>query len=107
MSSTVRLGAGPRTFLARPGVGAAGHIVQRSDLTSHRIVNDQASLILVEEGRKLIRWSGGACVASPGEALSVQAGEVVDISNTPGRSGAYRALWLCWSSISAITPSRV
>ncbi|MFT3773452.1 MAG: AraC family transcriptional regulator [Minicystis sp.] len=79
-------------------MGAAGHIVQRSDLTSHRVVVDQATLILVEEGRKRIRWSGGECVASAGEALSLQAGEVVDISNTPGRSGTYRALWICWCS---------
>ncbi|RYE87684.1 MAG: AraC family transcriptional regulator, partial [Myxococcales bacterium] len=95
--SAVRLAAGPRTVLARPGVGAAGHIVQRSDLTSHRVVVDQATLILVEEGRKRIRWSGGECVARAGEALSLQAGEVVDIANTPGRGGSYRALWLCWS----------
>jgi AraC-like DNA-binding protein len=95
-TSTVRLGSGPRTVLTRPDVGAAGHIVQRSDLTSHRIVVDQATLILVEEGQKRIRWSGGENIASPGEAFSLQAGEVVDISNTPGRSGTYRALWICW-----------
>ena len=95
-TSSVRLGSGPRTVLVRPGVGAAGHIVQRSDTTSHRVVVDQATLILVEEGRKRIRWPGGERVAGPGEALSLQAGEVVDIANTPGRSGTYRALWICW-----------
>ncbi len=93
----VRRGSGPRTVLARPDVGAAGHIVQRSDLTSRRLVVDQATLILVEDGRKRIRGSGGQCVAGPGEALSLQAGAVVDIANTPGRSGTYRALWICWS----------
>jgi AraC-like DNA-binding protein len=98
VASMVRLASGPRTVLTRPGVGAAGHIVQRSDLTSHRVVVEQATLILVEEGRKRIRWSGGECVARPGEVLSLQAGEVVDISNTPGRSGSYRALWICWCS---------
>jgi AraC-like DNA-binding protein len=97
-TSTVRLGSGPRTVLTRPGVGAAGHIVQRSDLTSHRVVTDHATLILVEEGQKRIRWSGGECVASAGEALALQAGEVVDISNKTGRSGSYHALWICWSS---------
>lgn len=94
----------PRTLLARPDVGAAGHIVQRSDLTSRRIAVGSATLILVEEGRKRIRWSGGECVASAGEALSLQPGEVVDISNTPSRGGSYRALWICWSS-SLLTPS--
>lgn len=96
--SAVRLESGPRTLLVRPGVGAAGHIVQRSDLTTHRVVVEQATLILVEDGRKCIAWLGGECVARPGEALCVQAGEVVDISNTPGRTGAYRALWMCWSN---------
>jgi AraC-like DNA-binding protein len=93
---TTRRDAGPRAMLVRPGVGAAGHVVQRSDLATHRVVVEQASLILVEDGRKRVRWSGGECVARGGEALSVQAGEVVDFANTPGRSGAYRALWICW-----------
>jgi len=57
---------------------------------------EQATLILVEEGRKRIRWSGGECVASAGEAVSLQPGEVVDISNRPGSSGTYRALWISW-----------
>ncbi|WP_207478695.1 helix-turn-helix transcriptional regulator [Arenibaculum pallidiluteum] len=82
--------------LARPGVGAAGHIVQRSDLTSRRVMVEQATLILVEEGRKRIRWSGGECTAGAAEALTLQAGEVVDIANTPGRGGTYRALWIAW-----------
>jgi AraC-like DNA-binding protein len=70
--------------------------VQRTDLTSHRVVVGDASLIVVEEGRKRIRWSGGECVASAAQAVSLQAGEVVDIANTPGHSGVYRALWICW-----------
>ncbi len=103
--STVRLGAGPRTVLMRPGVGAAGHIVQRSDLTTHRVAVDQATLILVETGIKRIRWSGGTCTAAPGEALSLQAGAVVDIANTPGPDGTYRALWICWGQDMLRNPS--
>lgn len=89
----------PRTMLARDGVGVAGHIVQRSDLTSRRLLASGPTLILVEEGRKRIRWSGGECMASAGEAISLHAGETVDISNTPGRSGTYRALWLVWLTL--------
>lgn len=89
---------GPRTFLGRAGVGAAGHIIQRSDTTSRQVLTDQATLILVEDGKKRIRWSGGEVVAAPGDAIAVQAGETVDISNTPGKSGVYRALWICWSA---------
>jgi len=87
----------PRTIAQRSGVGAAGIIIQRSDLTSHRVDVDRPTLILVEDGRKRIRWAGGECLAGPGEALAVQAGTVVDIANTPGRAGTYRALWIVWS----------
>lgn len=87
-----------REILFRPDVGAAGHIIQRSDLTTRRAAVDQATLILVEEGRKRIRWNGGELVAGPGEALALQPGEVVDISNTPGPGGSYRALWICWAT---------
>lgn len=98
VTGTVQPDTRPRTVLMRPDVGAAGHIVQRSDLTSHRVVVSEATLILVEEGRKRIRWSSGESAASAGEALSLQAGEVVDIANMPGRNGSYRALWICWCS---------
>lgn len=87
----------PRTILARSGIGAAGHIVQRSNTESHRVVVDSPSLILVEEGLKRMRWRGGERTAAVGDALSVHAGEVVDIANTVGPSGAYRALWIVWS----------
>jgi len=103
--SPVRLGPGPRTVLMRPGVGAAGHIIQRSDLTTHRVVVDQATLILVEEGAKRIRWPNGDCTASPGDALSLQPGAVVDISNTPGPGGTYRALWICWGADMPAAPA--
>lgn len=86
-----------REIRGRADVGAAGYIIQRSDLTTRHLLNDQATLILVEEGRKKVRGSTGTCIANPGDAIAVQAGEVVDISNTPGRSGSYRALWICWS----------
>lgn len=95
-TSTAKPGTTQRTFLARPDAGAAGHIVQRADLTSRRIVVAEATLILVQEGVKQIRWSGGKCTALAGQAISLHAGEVVDISNKPGASGTYSALWICW-----------
>ncbi|WP_414442251.1 helix-turn-helix transcriptional regulator [Burkholderia sp. 22PA0106] len=107
LAEAIRFGAGSRSVLSRPEVGAAGHIVQRSDLTSRRIVVGQATLILVEEGTKRIRWRGGECVANPGAAFTLQAGERVDISNTPGRSGLYRALWISWSAALLAMPEPV
>ena len=75
VTGTVRPGTRSRTVLMRPDVGAAGHIVQRSDLTSHRVVVSEATLILVEDGRKHIRWSSGESAASTGEALLLWPGE--------------------------------
>lgn len=94
---SVRPVAGPRRVLVRPDVGAAGHIIQRSDLTTRRAVVDRATLILVEEGRKRVRGASGEVTAGPGEAVAIQPGEVVDIANTPGPRGSYRALWICWA----------
>ena len=97
MADLVSVSTGPRALLSRAGVGAAGLIVQRADLTTRRVLVDQPTLILVEHGTKRIRWSGGECVARPGDGIAVQGGELVDISNTPGPSGSYTARWLVWS----------
>ncbi len=70
---------GPRSILARLDVGAAGHIVQRSDLISRRIVVDQATLILVEEGA-----SGFA-----GPTASASRGRVRPYLSTREKSSTY------------------
>jgi len=86
-----------RSIWAKPGVGAAGRIVQRSDSVVHRISIDEPTLILVEEGRKTIRWASGEKAAIRGEALSIQAGQTVDIINELGPTGNYRARWISWN----------
>lgn len=88
--------AAPRLILARAGVGAAGRVIQRADLTTHRITVEQPTLILVEEGVKRVRWPGGVCMAREGDALAIEAGEVVDVRAAPGPSGHHRALWISW-----------
>lgn len=95
---SLALEASPRTIGMRLGVGAAGRIIQRSDRCSQRITVEQPTLVLVEEGLKRISWTRGERVAGAGDALSIQAGEVIDITNTPGPSGSYRALWISWGS---------
>lgn len=54
-------------------------------------------LILVEQGVKRIRWASGEQAAGPGDAISIQAGEVVDMTNTPASGGEFRALWISWN----------
>jgi AraC-like DNA-binding protein len=103
---------GERTILVRAGIGAAGRVIQRSDLTARRITVEQPTLILVEDGVKRLAWPDGMATAGAGDALAVQPGTVVDIANTPGPGGSYRALWISWSpelvpQASAFTSARV
>ena len=86
-----------RAIIMRPGVGAAGRVVQPTRLRAHRVTIDLPTLILVEEGRKRVQWTGGECTASPGDAVALAAGQVVEISNIPEPSGFYKARWISWS----------
>ena len=88
--------AADRGIIVRPGVGAVGRIVQRAELTSHRVAVSAATLILIRSGRKKVRSSFGDCIGKPGDAIAIGAGETVDITNTPGLEGAYRAQWITW-----------
>ena len=62
-----------RAIIMRPGVGAAGRVVQPTRLRAHRVTIDLPTLILVEEGRKRVQWTGGECTASPGDAVALAA----------------------------------
>ena len=88
---------GARTIAVRPGVGAAGRIIQGAQLTSHGVAIDLPTLIFVQHGQKRVCWSTGECTARAGEAIAIDAGQLVDISNTPDREGAYDALWMSWT----------
>ncbi len=87
----------PRTTIMRPRVGAAGRVIQPTRLRAHRVTIDLPTLILVEEGRKRVQWVGGECTASPGDAVALAAGQVVEISNSPAPHGSYKARWISWS----------
>jgi AraC-like DNA-binding protein len=86
-----------RNIVARPGVGAAGRIIQRVQLTSHRVMVDAPTLIFVQRGQKCIRWSEGECVANAGDAIAIDAGQIIDITNTPGPDQTYGAQWITWT----------
>ena len=80
----------------RAGLGAAGGVVQRQELTFKRLVVDAPVLILVERGVKTLRWSGGEYIVRAGEAVALAGGQSFDITNRPPESGDYRALWLAF-----------
>ncbi len=86
-----------RAIIMRAGIGAAGRVIQPTRLRAHRVTIDLPTLILVEEGRKRVQWAGGECTASPGDAVALAAGQVVNISNLPEPNGCYKARWISWS----------
>lgn len=80
----------------RAKVGVAGRIVQRAQLTSHRVVIETPTLIFVQIGQKRVRSALGDYVANPGDAIALSGDQIVDITNTPEPDGTYGALWISW-----------
>ena len=91
------MSGGARSIVLRPGVGAAGRSILRAQLTSHRVAVDLSTLIFVQNGQKHVSWSTGECIAFAGEAIAIEAGQVVDITNAPGPGGTYSARWISWT----------
>ncbi len=87
-----------RTVTVRAGLGSTARIVQRTELTSHRITADAPILIRVERGCKLIRWSGGQVFAEAGDAVALAPGGVFDITNSLSPEGDYEAFWVVWDA---------
>ena len=100
-----------RTINVRAGLGSTARIVQRTELTSHRITADAPILIRVERGCKLIRWNGGQIFAQAGDAVALAPGGVFDITNSLSHEEEYEAFWVVWdpsliSSFAASTLTR-
>ncbi len=87
-----------RTINMRAGLGSTARIVQRAELTSHRITADAPILIRVKRGCKLIRWTGGQIFAEAGDAVALASGGVFDITNSLSNEGEYEAFWVVWDA---------
>lgn len=87
-----------RTVRERAGLGSTARILQRTELTSHRITTDAAILIRVEQGCKLIRWSGGQVLAKAGDAVALAPEGVFHITNQLSPEGLYEAFWVVWDA---------
>ncbi len=86
-----------RTIAVRAGLGSTVRIVQRTELTSHRIMADAPILIRVKRGCKVIRWNGGHILAEAGDAVALAPGSVFDITNSLSPEEEYEALWVVWA----------
>lgn len=81
-------------IIHRSGVGASAGIRQWQDLSFKRLFIDRPTLIFVEHGSKVLRWTGGEYVIRAGDAIALAGGHTVDFTNQVGADGLYRADWL-------------
>jgi AraC-like DNA-binding protein len=84
-----------RELHARPGVGAAAHVLQSSSLQILRMRVALPVLILVDRGLKEVHPERGNPVrARPGQALVLGGQQAVDFRNTVAEGAWYEARWL-------------
>lgn len=95
MSAAIPEGQG-KALLARPGIGIAASVVQRSDLRFSRITVDRPALILLRQGSKTLRSAAGRWSVKGGEAVAIAGGQSLDVTNRLSGRGAYEAQWLVW-----------
>lgn len=93
--ATANNAAALRWLHARPGLGAAAHVVQACSLGIVRMVIDAPALIMVSRGCKTVHSHGGMKVqAKPGQALAIAGGQTVDFVNEVSDGSHYEAHWL-------------
>lgn len=78
-----------RTINLCPGIGASAHIIQHTELLFPSIYFEQPHLYLVQQGLKRVRWQRREVVAHAGELLIIDAGQTVDIINSPSAEGLF------------------
>lgn len=84
-----------RTIVNREAVGATAHITQRRKLLMARILIEHPTLIVVRQGRKLLRGIDQDWHIDPGMAVALAADQRFDVVNTPdAETGVYEADWL-------------
>ncbi|MCW2240527.1 helix-turn-helix transcriptional regulator [Azospirillum canadense] len=84
-----------RTIVNREAVGATAHITQRRKLLMAQILIEHPTLIVVRQGRKLLRGIGQEWHVEPGMAVALAEDQRFDVVNTPdAETGVYEADWL-------------
>ncbi len=87
-----------RTIVTRPGIGASARILQYGGLEMARVPLDQAFLIIVLAGSKLMRWGERECLVEAGQAIAIAPGQTFDVTNRRPHDGVYESLWLTWEA---------
>lgn len=84
----------PRSVATREQVGTTARVVQRGEVSSHKVVVEHPVLVQVLEGTKAIRRNGREWVVASGEVVVLAGGQAFDVRNRPGPEGRFEARWL-------------
>ena len=83
-------------FHARALLGSVGSMVQHHKLLYSRVAVHEPTLILVQRGRKKLRWAGRELPVETGETVALAGGQTFDVLNEPDADGLYQAQWIAF-----------
>ena len=83
-----------RAIHYREGIGATAHVRQAQALGLRNLAIDQALLIVVMRGAKLLCSPGVELRIDEGDAVFISGGSTFDVTNIPPSDGCYEALWI-------------
>jgi AraC-like DNA-binding protein len=83
---------GPKAHVSQPGLGGFMRMTQEITATCHRLSATDSSLVMVMDGRKIIRQQKSEIIAPAGSIALLPSGNEFDITNEVGKSGHYQAL---------------
>ena len=86
-----------RQVTVRSRAGATARIIQNIQLKFSSLFIEQPTLIYVRQGRKIIEWQEGSCVAESGQAVVI-GGVSLDITNCLDIFPCYDAIWISWDN---------
>ena len=81
----------PRAVAQRSGIGAAAFLVQDQRLLTRRLRSDSPAIVLVLDGRKIVRSPTLDMIVKAGEAVAIGPGWDFDVINEPDGDRPYRA----------------
>lgn len=84
-----------RTIFSRPHSGSAASVWQARALLTRRITIDQATLLLVKSGQKVLCWQDNEICLNAGDMVVIGSGNTFDVTNIPGEpAGRFEASWI-------------
>lgn len=85
-----------RAIFHRDHVGSTAGLIQKAALRFSRIAIDAPTLIVVQQGTKILRGQEEEHRLVSGQAIALSGGQSFDIENRLSINGCYEAFWLVW-----------